>query len=140
MQLIAGLLLMTQRFAKLGAIMFVAIVSNIFVITISNLGFSGTPIVTGLMLLATLMLVMWDWNEIKILFSLPPDFNIKERLEQFKIWEIIGLALFTVTVGVKLFKINYDFLVWGVCFLLIAVIGLILGLRKFKRMNLNNIN
>ena len=34
-QLIAGLLLMTQRYSKLGALLFVAIISNIFVITIS---------------------------------------------------------------------------------------------------------
>jgi len=90
-QLIAGLLLMTQRYSKLGAILFVTIISNIFVITISIPGFSGTSFVTGLIFLATLMLVLWDWPALKVLVNLSPEiYTGKKRLEQFKIWELIG--------------------------------------------------
>ena len=41
-QIIAGLLLMTQRFSKLGALMFLPIIANVFVITVSY-DFRGTP-------------------------------------------------------------------------------------------------
>lgn len=140
-QLIAGLLLMTQRYAKLGAILFVAIISNIFVITISIPGFSGTSFVTGLMFLATLMLVLWDWHALKVLVNLSPEiYTGKKRLEQFKIWEFTGLLLFVITVGVKLLRVNYDLFVWVLGCLLIGSIGLFMGLRNFKRMRLNNIN
>lgn len=132
-QLIAGLLLMTQRYSKLGALLFVAIISNIFVITFSIPGFSGTPIVTGLMLLATLMLVIWDWDVIKILLNIPPDINSTKRLENLKTWEMTGLALFLVTVGVKVFNVNYDFFVWGICCLLVSAIGFFIGLQNWKK-------
>ncbi len=48
-QLLAGFLLMTQRFAKLGAVVNLPIILNVFVITIS-MEFGGTPVITGLML------------------------------------------------------------------------------------------
>lgn len=53
-QIIAGVLLSTQRYARLGALIFFGLILNIFVITISY-PFQGTPVVTGLMLLATLV-------------------------------------------------------------------------------------
>lgn len=136
-QLIAGLLLMTQRYSKLGALLFVAIISNIFVITISIPGFSGTPIVTGLMLLATLMLVIWDWDEIKILLNLPPEINTSKRLENVKTWEITGLALFLVTVWVKAFNVSYDFFVWTICCLFVSAIGLLIGLKNWREIKKN---
>jgi uncharacterized membrane protein YphA (DoxX/SURF4 family) len=136
-QLIAGLLLMTQRYSKLGALLFVAIISNIFVITISIPGFSGTPIVTGLMFLATLMLVIWDWDELKILLNLPPEINSSKRMENLKTWEITGLALFLVTVWVKAFNVRYDFFVWGICCFLVSVIGFFIGLKNWKKLKNN---
>lgn len=58
-QIIAGVLLITQKFARLGALVFFVLILNIFVITISY-GFTGTPVVTGLMLLAVIYLLVWD--------------------------------------------------------------------------------
>lgn len=58
-QVLTGLLLMTQKFARLGALIFFVIILNIFVITVS-FGFTGTPVVAGLMLLAALFLLIWD--------------------------------------------------------------------------------
>jgi hypothetical protein len=58
-QLISGVLLMTQRFSRLGAIFYFIIILNIFIITIA-FDFQGTPIITGLMLLAGLFLLLWD--------------------------------------------------------------------------------
>ena len=51
-QIIAGVLLISQRFSKLGAAIFFGLILNIFIITLSY-DFRGTPIITGLMLLAT---------------------------------------------------------------------------------------
>ena len=45
----AGLLLLTQRYALLGALAYVSIMANILVITLSY-DFGGTPIITGLLL------------------------------------------------------------------------------------------
>jgi len=59
-QLVAGALLLIPATATLGAAMFLPIVVNIFVITVS-LHFTGTPLITGLMLLANVFLVCWDY-------------------------------------------------------------------------------
>ena len=58
-QVLTGLLLMTQKFARLGVLIFFVIILNIFVITVS-FGFTGTPVVAGLMLLAIFYLLIWD--------------------------------------------------------------------------------
>ena len=50
-QLIAGCLLMTQKYSKLGAVINFPIILNIFIITLSY-DFNYTPLVTGMMLLA----------------------------------------------------------------------------------------
>ncbi len=66
-QAIAGVLLLLPATSTLGAVLFFPIILNIFVITVS-LGFGGTPVVTGGMLLANLFLLCWDWHRLKPLF------------------------------------------------------------------------
>ncbi len=58
-QMLAALLLLWPRTALLGALLFAPIIVNIHVIT-SSVGFVGTPVVTGLMLLAVTYLLVWD--------------------------------------------------------------------------------
>jgi hypothetical protein len=70
-QVVAGLLLLVPAGATLGALLFVPIITNIFVITVA-LDFHGTPFVTGPMLLATLGLLAWDWHRIRGLFTTTP--------------------------------------------------------------------
>lgn len=101
-QVIGGGLLMTQRYAKLGAVMFFALILNIFIITISY-GFKGTPVVTGLMLLATIFLLLWDLNSFQFIFRNPVKDNlvIINRLEiaEHPFWMALGiLMLITVVV------------------------------------------
>src|SRR5262245_30753286 len=55
-QLLAAILLLIPRTATLGALIYFPIILNIFVITVS-LHFSGTPVITGLMLLANIYLL-----------------------------------------------------------------------------------
>lgn len=130
-QLIAGLLLMTQRYAKLGALMFLPIVANVFVITLSY-DFRGTPIITGLMLIANILLVLWDWDELKVLVNKTPVIPQPNRFENMRIWEITGLALFLFTAIYRAGVTGYNIFLWVIVCLAIGIIGLIIGLYKYK--------
>ena len=130
-QLLAGGLLMTQRYAKLGAIVNFPIITNIFVVTISY-EFSGTPIITGLILLANILLILWDWNTLRILVNLPQIPQNTPSIEKHKIWEITGLVLFAFTFIYRVMIDQYDALFWFSICCLIGGIGLFLGLKKTK--------
>lgn len=130
-QLIAGMLLMTQRYAKLGALMFLPIIANIFVITLSY-DFAYTPVITGLLLLANLLLLAWEWPELRLVFNLPPILESKKRWEKDRIWEWTGLTLFLFTFLYRLFVNAYDLFFWlGIC-LLIGLVGLLMGWQRKK--------
>ena len=117
-QLLAGLLLMTQRYAKLGALVNFPILLNVFVITIS-MDFGGTPLITGLMLAANLLLLIWHWGELKSLINLPYTPGSKDQEENKPIWAITGLLLFLFTAGYRLIIDFYNPFFWfGVGFLI----------------------
>lgn len=132
-QLIAGLLLMTQRYAKLGALMFLPVISNVFVITLSY-DFRGTPVITGLMLIANILLVLWDWDELKILVNKAPEIPQQNRLENMRIWEITGIALFLFTAIYRAGVTGYNILLWAAVCIAIGLTGLITGLYKYKKL------
>jgi uncharacterized membrane protein YphA (DoxX/SURF4 family) len=67
-QLAAALLLLIPRTATIGALVYFPLILNIFVITVA-LGFRGTPIITGLMLLASIYLLCWDYDKLKPLIK-----------------------------------------------------------------------
>jgi len=67
-QIVTAILLMTQRFALIGTILFLAITTNIWMITVS-LPFKGTWIITSLMLFAGFVLLYWDKNRISAIYS-----------------------------------------------------------------------
>ena len=71
-QIAAGSLLLWRRTATLGAILYFPTILNIFVITVS-LGFRGTPIITGLMVLACLYLLCWDGDRLRTLLPVVGD-------------------------------------------------------------------
>jgi hypothetical protein len=64
MQLTAAALLLLPWTATLGAFVYLPIIFNIFVITIT-VGFRGTSIITALMLLANIYLLCWDYDRWK---------------------------------------------------------------------------
>jgi hypothetical protein len=130
-QLIAGCMLMTQRYAKLGALCNLPIITNIFIITLSY-NFTNTPIITGMMLLANLMLIFWDWNELKVLVNLKPTYHTNKRLENDTIWKFVGLLLFTFTFFYRVFIDKYNLLLWFVICFSIGILGIIIGLRRRK--------
>jgi uncharacterized membrane protein YphA (DoxX/SURF4 family) len=63
-QLTAALLLLIPRTSTLGAVIYFPIILNIFLITVS-MHFQGTWVITGLMLLANLYLLCWDYPRLK---------------------------------------------------------------------------
>lgn len=134
-QLAAGFLLMTQRYAKLGAMVNLPIILNIFVITLSY-EFAYTPVVTGLLLSANLLLLLWDWNELKILVNLPVKVDLTTSLAGHRIWEITGLILFSFTFLYRLFVNQYTILHWFSGCIAIGIAALFVGLylnRKAKK-------
>lgn len=59
-QILAALMLLVPRTAALGAVLYLVIIVNIFLINV-GVGFTGTPFITGPMVLAALYLVCWDY-------------------------------------------------------------------------------
>ncbi|HEY0738711.1 MAG TPA: hypothetical protein VGD69_27580 [Herpetosiphonaceae bacterium] len=70
-QLLAALLLLIPATTTLGALIYFPIILNIFIITVS-LHFTGTPVITGLMLLASIYLLCWDYDKLKHLVRSSP--------------------------------------------------------------------
>jgi hypothetical protein len=130
-QLIAGFLLMTQRYAKLGSLVFLPIILNIFFITLS-LDFNYTIVITGLMLLANLMLASWHWNEYRILINQPVVAEEHGVLMQDKIWEIIGLILFLFTSTYRIIYNQYYGVFWFCISILIGFVGFLVAVRTNK--------
>ena len=98
-QLIAAFLLFTQRFATIGAMIFFGIITNIFMITIS-LDFKNTWIITILLLIASLLLLIWDYPKLLPLFKQNMEnLEITEFKEPSKSIEVIGLISFILIVG-----------------------------------------
>jgi hypothetical protein len=56
------------RTATLGALVYFPIILNFFIIMVS-MHFTGTPFITGLMLLANIYLLCWDYDKLKCLFK-----------------------------------------------------------------------
>ena len=69
MQLLVGALLIIPRTTFFGAILYLPIIINIFIIVVS-MNFTGTPIIAGLMLLANLYLLFWDYKKLKQIVSI----------------------------------------------------------------------
>jgi hypothetical protein len=134
-QALAGFLLMTQLFSTLGALMFLPIILNIFVITISYY-FAATPIITFLMLLANIYLLVWDWPRLKVaIWPFQSTFVYTEYpLLRKRSWIYLGLFYCILTIWVNLFIHSFFPLLYifgGAC--LIGLIVLIYNLRSQKQ-------
>lgn len=139
-QFIAGTLLMTQRFASLGAMIFFPIILNIFLITVSiNFG-SGTPLITGLMLLGTIGLLIWDYKKWVILFY--PDHQIKldlsvepnDHVMTNPLWIVTGVLFILLTLAVQFAPNGTDWIIpWAVAMLFVGLAAVIIGLRNYRK-------
>lgn len=97
-QVVTAFLLMTQRLATIGAVMFFFIITNIWVITVS-MKFTGTWIITSLLLLATVMLLVWDSHKLKYLLlkdNFTPQHQTTTLPTYNKLWMITGFFTFFI--------------------------------------------
>lgn len=106
-QITAGVLLMTQRYALLGTLLFAAILTNVWLITLS-LSFKGTWIITSLMMIAVIFLLIWDHHKLVPIVSRKKDITIESFPEPDKIW---------VTAGI----------IYSVLFLILSVLNPLMG-------------
>lgn len=70
-QILAALLLLVPRTAHLGALLFLPIILNIWLVTV-GIHFQGTWVITSLMLLANLWLLAWEWDRLSKMVALRP--------------------------------------------------------------------
>ncbi|SDJ36867.1 DoxX family membrane protein [Chryseobacterium jejuense] len=89
-QITAGILLMTQRFATLGSLLFLTILTNIWIITMS-LSFVGTWMITSLMMIAVLILIIWDQHKFLPVFNYNKASTVKEYPDPGYNWIIAGV-------------------------------------------------
>lgn len=142
-QFIAGVLMMTQRFATIGAIIFFPIILNITLITHSvNFG-SGTPTVTTLMLLGTAYLLLWDYRKWIILFH--QDHRIKLNLTtepedwfmNDRVWIIAGIVFVALTITPNFYSLQrntYLPFIWVASLLLTGIIAFVFMMLKRKKL------
>ncbi len=137
-QIVAGFLLMTQRFARLGALIFFGLILNIFIITVAY-KFTGTPFVTGLMLLATTYLLVWDLRSLQFLIrdDVQP-VRLSLPVIQSSYWMWLGLLMFITIVCFAVLSPNI-FIELGVPFIegLFAFIVFFTVGKKFRTSQFN---
>lgn len=96
-QMIAAVLLMTQRFAALGAVAFYPIIINVWLVTWS-VGFKGTPVVTFLMFLGNTYLLVWEYRRLVPLLQhesqlhIPPS-DFDDTFMRKPVWIRLGIFL-----------------------------------------------
>lgn len=123
-QMIAAVLIMTQRYATLGAILFLPIITNVFLVTWS-IGFVGTPVVTFFMFLATVMLLVWEYDRLKVL--LPADnqaISMQYKPDPFMhkpIWIYQGFAIIALVLFADLTTVEKTVKSISIFILLISV-------------------
>jgi uncharacterized membrane protein YphA (DoxX/SURF4 family) len=106
MQLAIAVLLMTQRFATIGALLALPILSAILAFCWSTQVYP-TAIVVTLMFLGTLVLVAWDYPKWRGIFA-TDDREHEHRIPRLeapitpRLWQLCGIAILAVYLGVCL--------------------------------------
>ncbi len=139
-QFIAGSLLITQRFATVGAMLLLPIILNVFMITHSIDFGTGTPGITTLLLLGTMFLLVWDYKKWIILFR--KDHQIKLDLTQkpedtfmtHPIWIIVGVIFIALTFAGWLLPIK-NIMVLGICLIGTGIVPLVFMLIRHRHVN-----
>jgi len=131
-QVLAGLMLLIPRTAHLGALLFLPIMANILVITVA-LGFGGTPVIGGLMLLAVMYLCAWDYHRIRGIVterSWPTELRVpRPRLDPL---ERLGFAVFAASL-LAVFGATRSLAptAWVAAFMLLALLAGVATLARF---------
>lgn len=90
MQLLAALLLLIPATASLGAAVYLPIIINIFAITVA-VGFGGTSVIAGMLLLGNIFLLCWDFDRWRGLV-LPSSETPRRHLALLPTWALFGAA------------------------------------------------
>lgn len=130
-QALAGLLLLVPATAHLGALLFLPIITNIFVITVA-LDFKGTPMITGPMLLAVIYLCAWDYDRLRgLLTATPASPPLRPTVHRLDAVEFTGFTVFGVTLVACFLATRGGVPISWVPYL--AAIGLLAGLTAMVR-------
>ena len=138
-QLAAAFLLMTQRYATIGNLLFLPIIINVFLITYS-MHFTGTVFITALMLLASFCLLLWDYSKWQpLLFR--DNFESNVTFKQFPTynnhWILTGLLFFVEAFAlsaVNLVQRSPALSITLICMLILTgTISIFLWVRKRNR-------
>lgn len=68
-QILVGLLLISSFLPRLSPLLSLPVTVNIFLVSI-GLHMNGTPLITSLMLIANIYLILREWKNYRVLFSL----------------------------------------------------------------------
>ena len=107
----AAILLLTQRFATLGALLFFPIILNITVLTLSTIG-SYTPVIATLMFLGIVFLLLWDYFKWINIFQ--PDqkfylpFKPSDNRGYSSIWVVAGVVILNLGILFSMIIENHD--------------------------------
>ncbi|HEY0896866.1 MAG TPA: DoxX family membrane protein [Sphingobacteriaceae bacterium] len=96
-QIVCGVLLLSQRFSILGAIMLFPMNVSILAVTIS-MDWHGTPYINAVFLVLNLMLLLYEWPKFRFLFH-PGTFTVlPDPLDELRksVLNIAALVLFAV--------------------------------------------
>ena len=125
-QMTAAVLLMTQRFAALGAALFYPIIINVWLVTWS-VGFQGTPVITFLMFLGNTYLLVWEyrrlvpWLQPESRLQMPPS-DFDDSFMRKPVW--IGLGMLLVACVLAL-PVDPKHIVWYLGVVFFTALGLL---------------
>lgn len=121
-QVIAGLLLLTQRFATLGAIITFPLILNILMVTVS-MKWQGTPYVNAFFLLLNVWLLIYDYHKLKFIITDQPQElkAIALKRTSVKADKVWALAVIGIVVSIPLSYQSLQ-LAWVLCGLMIILI------------------
>lgn len=104
-QLLTALLLFTQRYTVLSALLFFSICTNIFIFTLS-VGMHSKAFFMVFMILAAVLLMYWDASRIKLLFNGSPHNTVAPSVKMVPVkFQWFGLVAFIL---VNVFFILFD--------------------------------
>lgn len=114
-QILAGLLLFTQRFATLGAILNFPIILNIFMVTVS-MKWRGTPYVNFFFLSLNAWLLAYDYHKLKFILTDKVNALKQTALQRnnHKADRIWGLSIAFILLSVPLSYLN-TIAAWVLC-------------------------
>ncbi|WP_162499768.1 hypothetical protein [Mucilaginibacter terrigena] len=100
LQVVCGILLLSQRFSTIGAVMLVPMNLSILAVTISQ-NWNGTPYVNGFFTLLNILLLIYDWHKLKVLVNPKLASSAKATVidgHTYNIYNIAGILFASVAI------------------------------------------